>query len=252
MHIVFEPLRQLGRVVLFALQVLGCLIKGRIRWGEVWKQVYEQGNRSIVIILLTSIASGVVLALHGVEMLTRFGAKEFIGQTVAISLVRQLGPLLTAVVFSGKAGAGITSELGAMSVNDQLAATRTMGVDPIEFLVAPRFLACLIALPILTVISQVVGIAGGFMIGVYDANIPAASYLNQTFKAIRYVDFFTSLFKTVGFSFLIAWICCFQGYMTKGGSLGVGRHTTMAVAYSYIAVILSNAVLTKIVLSIWG
>ncbi|MDO8580059.1 MAG: ABC transporter permease, partial [Candidatus Omnitrophota bacterium] len=131
-------------------------------------------------------------------------------------------------------------------------ATRTMGVDPVEFLVVPRFLACLIVLPILTLISELIGIAGGYLVAVYEAHIPGVFYLNQTLKVIHYVDFFSGFIKVFFFAVLIGWICCYQGFVTNGGSLGVGKFTTKAVAYSYIFVIISNTILTKIILTFWG
>ena len=242
----------MGRAVCFFFEIGGHSFKGRIRFGEVIRQVYEQGVQSLVIIMLTSFASGVVLALQGYVLMVRFGAKEYIAQLVALSLVRELSPVFTALIFSGKAGAGMTAELGTMNVNDQLQATRTMGVDPVEFLVVPRALACLIVLPVLVIVSELVGIGGGYLIGVKEAHIPSAFYIDQTLKSIRYVDFFSGFIKVFFFAILVAWISCYQGFFTRGGSLGVGRHTTKAVAYSYIFIILSNTVLTKIILTIWG
>lgn len=240
-----------GKALSFFFEIVKHVLAGRIRYGEVFKQIYEQGVQSVGIIILTSLASGVVLALQGVVMMSRFGAKEYIAQLVALSLVRELSPVFTALIFSGKAGARIAAELGAMKVNDQILATRTLGVDPIEFLVVPRILACLLVLPALTILSEILGIAGGYFVGVFDAQIPGVFYINQTFKAIRFVDFFSGFAKTFFFSILIGWICCYQGFFTEGGSLGVGKFTTKAVAYSYIFVILLNAVLTKIILA-WG
>jgi len=214
--------------------------------------MYEQGVGSVVIIALTSLASGAVLAIQGAVTLTRFGAKEYIAQLVAWSLVREMSPVFTAIIFSAKAGARITAELGTMNVNDQMLATRALGVDPVEYLIVPRMAACFLVLPILTIISEIVGIAGGYLIGVFEANIPSAFYINQTLKAIRYVDFFSGFIKVFFFAVIVSWICCYQGFVTRGGSLGVGKFTTKAVAYSIICVILSNAVLTKIILVFWG
>ena len=139
-----------------------------------------------------------------------------------------------------------------MNVNDQIVATRTLGVDPIEFLVVPRMVACFLVFPGLVVFSEIVGVLGGYLIGVSDANIQSASYINQTLRAIGFVDFFSGFIKALFFSVLIGWICCYQGFRTKGGSLGVGKFTTKAVAYSYIFVVLSNTVLTKLILTFWG
>ncbi len=249
---VADTIAELGEAFFFLGKILANIFMGRIRIKEVLKQIYEQGFQSVLIIALTSLASGLVLALQGYVAMVRFGAKEYIALLVALSLVRELGPVFTALIFSGKAGARITAELGTMNVNDQILATKTLGVDPIEFLVVPRMLACVIVVPLLTIIAEVVGIAGGYLIGVYEANIPSSFYINQTFKAIHYVDFFSGFIKVIFFAVLIGWVCCYQGYSTKGGSLGVGKYTTQAVAYSYILIIISNVVLTKIILTFWG
>ncbi|HSV43676.1 MAG TPA: ABC transporter permease [Candidatus Bathyarchaeia archaeon] len=254
--IMFESLKhflsELGRSLFFLKDVLVVLFKGRIRWGEVLREVYEQGIESAVIIALTSFATGAVLALQGYVMLNRFGAKEYVAQLVALSLVRELSPVFGSFIFSGKAGARMAAELGTMNVNDQITATRTLGVDPIEYLVLPRMLACFLVLPGLIVLSEFFGMFGGYIIGVFDAGIPGAAYIQQTWRVLRFVDFFSGFIKTIFFAVIISWICCFQGFVTKGGSLGVGQHTTRAVALCYITVVISNTILTKLILTFWG
>ncbi len=247
-----DYLAGIGNALFFLFRVFGNILRGRIRIKELLKQIYEQGYQSVLIIMLTSLASGLVLALQGYVAMVRFGAKEYIAHLVALSLVRELGPVFTALIFSGKAGARITAELGTMNVNDQILATKTLGVDPVEFLVVPRMLACIIVVPILTILAEVVGIAGGYFIGVFEANIQSSFYIHQTIRAIHYVDFFSGFIKTFFFALLIGWVCCYKGYYTKGGSLGVGRYTTQAVANSYILIIIANVILTKIILTFWG
>ncbi len=247
-----HSIAELGNALCFLGDIVRNILRGRVRYGEVLRQMYEQGVQSLMIIILTSFATGAVLAIQGAVTLTRFGAKEYIAQLVAWSLVREMSPVFTAIIFSAKAGARITAELGTMKVNDQMLATRALGVDPIEYLIVPRMIACFLVLPILTVVSEVVGIAGGYLVGVFEANIPSAFYINQTLRAIRYVDFFSGFAKVFFFSVLVSWICCYQGFVTRGGSLGVGKFTTKAVAYSIIIVILSNTILTKIMITFWG
>ncbi|NLE64574.1 MAG: ABC transporter permease [Elusimicrobia bacterium] len=247
-----DTIGSFGRAVIFLGEIAGCILRGKIRWRLVAEQVFEQGVQSLLIVLLAAFASGAVLAMQGQVMMERFGAKEFIAQLVALSLVRELGPIFTALVFSGKSGAGMAAELGTMSVNNQIAATRTMGVDPVEFLVVPRVVACLIALPVLVVLAEIVGILGGYVIGVYEAGVPSAYYWTQTINSIGFVDFFSGFIKVFFFAGLIGWVCAFQGFFTGGGSLGVGRHTTIAVAFCYVGVIVSNTVLTKMILMFWG
>ncbi len=241
----------IGQAVLFLLSVIRYILKGRIRFKEVLKQIYEQGMQSVVVVALASLASGVVLALQGHVMLNRFGAKEYIAHLVALSLVRELSPVFSSFIFSGKAGARVTAELGSMNVNDQIMAVRTMGVDPIEFLIVPRMVASFLVLPILVVISEVIGIAGGYFVGIFEANIPGTFYINQTLRAIDFTDFFSGFIKSFFFAGIIGWVCCYQGFTTKGGSLGVGKYTTKAVALSYILVVLADVFLTKIILTFW-
>lgn len=243
---------QAGNALFFLKEIFTLIFQGRIRWGEVLKQIYEQGGQSVLIIAMTSLASGAVLGLQGYVMLNRFGAKEYVAQLVALALVRELSPVFSSFIFSGKAGARIAAELGTMSVNNQIVATRTLGVDPVEFLVVPRMLACLLVLPGLVVISDLMGIFGGYMIGIGDAHIESATYIHQTLRSVNYVDFFSGFIKTIFFAVLVGWICCYQGFHTRGGSLGVGKYTTKAVAFSYIFVVISNTVLTKIILTFWG
>jgi phospholipid/cholesterol/gamma-HCH transport system permease protein len=242
----------LGKAVCLLGDVLKYIVRGRVRWDEVFKQVYEQGVGSLIIVMLASLASGAVLAMQGQVMMGRFGAKEFIAQLVALSLVREMSPVFTALVFSGKAGAGMTAELATMSVNNQLQATRVMGVDPVEFFVVPRMLACFLVLPVLVVISEIVGILGGYFIAVTQAGIPSSYYYYQTVHAIGYSDFFCGFIKIFVFALLIGWVCCYKGISTTGGSLGVGRFTTAAVALCYVLVIVSNTFVTKMVLTFWG
>lgn len=247
-----EKLIGLGGALWFFKDVTSQILRGRIRFSEVLKQIYEQGPQIVLIIALTSLASGVVLALQGYVMMVRFGAKEYISQLVALSLVRELSPVFTALFFSGIAGSRMTAELGSMSVNNQILATRTLGVDPIEFLIVPRVLACFLILPVLCVISEIVGIAGGYFIGVTEAKISSAYYISHTFKSIQYIDFLSGYLKIIFFSILVGWICCYQGFVTTGGSLGVGKYTTKAVAYCIIFVVISNTILTKLILTVWG
>jgi phospholipid/cholesterol/gamma-HCH transport system permease protein len=249
---VLRYLRSTGEAIFFLGDIFTMILCGRIRWNDVLGQMYEQGVQSIIIVMLTSLATGTVLGLQGFITLQSFGAKEFIPRLVALSLLRELSPVFTSLIFSGKAGAGITAELGTMNTQDQIQATRAMGVDPIEYLVVPRFLACILVLPVLVVISEILGIVGGYMITLTQARLPGAFYIHQTLQAVGYVDFFSGFIKVFFFAVIIAWICCYQGFFTKGGATGVGRFTTKAVAYSYIAVIISDTVLTKIILTFWG
>jgi len=249
---IFELTLSLGNAIFFIGEVLGNVFRGKIRLKELVKQIYELGFQSVGIIVLTSLATGMVLGLQGYIILVRFGAKEYVADMVALSLVRELSPVLSSIVFSGKAGARISAEIGSMKVNDQILATRTLGVDPVEYFVVPRVVACFIVLPLLVVISEAIGVLGGYLIGTLQANVAGVFYWQHTINSIAFVDFFSGIIKTIFFSLIIGFVCCYQGFKTTGGSLGVGQYTTRAVALCYILVILSNFVLTKVILALWG
>ncbi len=241
----------IGSALFFLRDVLALVFQGRIRWNDVFKEIYEQGVQTVLIIALASFATGAVMALQGYVSLSRFGATEYVAQLVALSLVRELSPVFGSFIFSGKSGARMAAELGTMNVNEQILATRTLGVDPLEFLVVPRMMACFLVLPGLVVISMIIGMLGGYVVGVCDAHIASASYIERSLHAITYNDFFSGFIKTFFFAVIISWVCCYQGFSTRGGSLGVGRFTTKAVALSYILVVVSNTILTKIILTFW-
>lgn len=247
-----ESLNQLGEAIFFVFEVISRLLKKGAKLSEVIKQIYAQGVQSIAIICLTSLTTGMVLVIQSVVILSRFGTKEYVAQLVSLSLVRELSPVLGSIIFAGKAGSKMAAEISAMKVSEQLLATRAMGVDPIEYFIVPRIVACVLVLPILIVISEVLGIFGGFVIGVWEAQIPYSIYFHKTIAVITLVDFLGGLIKTVFFAFIISVICCFEGLRAQGGSVGVGEHTTKAVALCCIYVICLNFILTKIILTFWG
>lgn len=247
-----ESLQQLGQVIFFIVEIFVKFIRNGVKLNEVRKQIFAQGVQSIGIIALTSLATGMVLAIQSVVILSRFGAKEYISQLVSLSLVRELSPVLGSIIFAGKAGSKMAAEISSMKVSEQLLATRAMGVDPEEYFILPRIIACILVLPILIVISEILGVFGGYVIGVWEANIPHAIYLHKTIAAITLVDFIGGLIKTLFFALIISIICCFEGYQARGGSIGVGEYTTKAVALCCIYVISFNFILTKVILTFWG
>jgi phospholipid/cholesterol/gamma-HCH transport system permease protein len=227
-------------------------LRGKIRAKETIKQVYELGVGALPIISIASLATGMVLAVQSAVILSRMGARQYISRLVALSLVRELGPVLGSIIFVGKSGAKISAEIGAMNVNEQILATRTLGIDPMDFFTTSRVLACMIALPLLIFWSEVVGICGGLLITVFQEHVSVSSYIYQTYNSVRLVDFLGGITKTLFFSIIVGIICCFKGFKTEGGSTGVGQYTTEAVALTTILIIISNFLLTKVILSIWG
>ncbi|MFC1593776.1 MlaE family ABC transporter permease [Candidatus Omnitrophota bacterium] len=241
-----------GQICFFSLDTFSLIFRGKIRIRDTVRQMYEVGVEAFPIISIASLATGMVMAVQAAVILARFGARQYIATFVGLALVRELSPVLGSIIFVGKSGAKISAEIGAMNVNEQLLATRTLGIDPMYFFTTSRVIACMIMLPILVCWSEIIGIAGGMLIAVLQEHMPVQSYVNHTLRSLRLVDFAGGMIKTLFFSIFIGLICCFKGFQTRGGSTGVGRFTTEAVALSTIIIIISNFILTKLILTIWG
>jgi len=217
-----------------------------IYFKEVIEQLFQIGYRSLSIVTLTGTFTGMVLAFQtGMEM-SRFGAKSYIGSVVALSLVRELGPVLTALVIAGRVGAGITAELGSMKVTDQIDAMRAMATDPYKKLVVTRILALLIMVPLLVAVADVVGLLGGMLIAVTNLNVGQELYRTTVLNALYLEDLVSGLVKPIVFAFLVGTIGCFLGMNTTGGTKGVGSATTLSVVISSIFIFILDFVMTKI------
>jgi len=226
--------------------VVGPVLKKGVGRKYIFAQMVFVGIRSIVIVFFVAVFTGIVLAMQSAYQLTKLGATMYVASLVAISMTRELGPVLVALVVTGRVGAAITAELGSMKVTEQIEALDTMALDPVRFLVVPRFLALLVMLPCLTVIGDAVGIFGGWLIGVLNLKLSSALYMEITFKFLKYKDLFTGLFKSVVFAMIISMVGCYQGLTTEGGAEGVGKATTVSVVTSFILIILADCVLTSI------
>jgi phospholipid/cholesterol/gamma-HCH transport system permease protein len=219
---------------------------------ETIEQLYQIGYRSLSIVTLTGVFTGMVMAFQtGMEM-SRFGAKAYIGSVVALSLVRELGPVLTALVVAGRVGAGITAELGSMKVTDQIDAMRAMATDPYKKLVVTRILSLLIMLPILVAVADVVGLLGGMLIATTNLNVGYELYKSTVLDAILMLDLISGMVKPIVFAFIIGTIGCYLGMNTSGGTKGVGSATTMSVVISSIFIFVLDFVMTKIFFLIGG
>ena len=209
------------------------------------RQVDHIGVKSISITSVAAVFTGLVLALQTAYGLSRFGAQAYVGIIVSLSMVRELGPVLTALLVGGRVGSGITAELGSMKVTEQIDAMRAMGANPIKKLVVPRVLSAMLVLPLLTVMADILGILGGMVISRYEFQIEYHLYYNTVTRNLTVADIVSGLGKTVVFGFIIAIIGCYRGLETMGGTEGIGKATTAAVVTSAIAVIISDFFLTK-------
>jgi phospholipid/cholesterol/gamma-HCH transport system permease protein len=212
----------------------------------IFYQMVFAGNGSLVIALFVAFFTGIVIAMQSAYQLQRFGANIYVAPMVAVSIARELGPVLTALVVTGRVGAAIAAELGTMKVSEQIEALETMALNPIRYLVIPRFLALLVMLPALTVIADITGIFGGFLVGVFNLKLDPYRYITFSFKFMQWKDIYTGLIKSVTFAVIISMVGCYMGLNTKGGAEGVGKATTRSVVTSFILIILFDCIWTGI------
>jgi phospholipid/cholesterol/gamma-HCH transport system permease protein len=253
-----DRLGKQGAAILEYLGGLGTLLSQTVRaaftrpfyGSEVVAQMDELGVKSLSITGITAFSVGMVLALQTAYALAAFGGKMFIGQVVAVSLVRELGPVLTSLMVGGRVGSGITAELGSMTVTEQVDALRSMAISPVRRLVLPRVLAVVIMLPILTAIADVLGIVGGLFIAVVDLQLTPSDYLNSIWNHLAIQDITSGIAKTVFFGLEIAIIGCYNGLQVSGGASSVGQATTRTVVLASISILISDFFLTKLFLSI--
>jgi phospholipid/cholesterol/gamma-HCH transport system permease protein len=215
-----------------------------IKWDRTLQQMALVGAAALPIVAFISLLIGVVLALNGATQLRQFGAAIFIANLVGISMTREMGPLITAIIVSGRTGSAIAAEIGTMVISEEIDAMRTMALSPIRFLVVPKVLALMLMLPLLTVISNVAGILGGYLVGVVFLDLGSNAYLSQTVQALFVSDVLTGLVKSVVFAVLIGLIGAYRGFSVRGGPEAVGRATTSSVVTSIIACIIANAAFT--------
>ena len=216
---------------------------------RLWlKEIHTVGLSSLGVVSLIALFTGMVLALQTAYGLSKFGAKLYVGTLVSMSLVRELGPVLTAVIVAGRVGSGIAAEVGAMQVTEQIDAIRALGASPIKKIVAPKVLAGLVCLPMLTVFADVIGIFGGMIVASLELNISSFMYMNTVWEAVGLRDFFSGIGKTVFFGFIITLMGCHFGLRTSRSTVGVGQATTSAVVVASVLIMLSDTVLTKLFL----
>ncbi len=236
----------IGRAQFFLLGLLTALPSAFARPRLLAQQLYAVGVMSLIIVVLSGSFVGMVLALQGYRTLVRFGAEESLGVFVALVIVRELGPVVTALLVAGRAGSALAAEIGLMKATDQLSAMEMMATDPLKRVVAPRFIAMLISMPLLAAIFSVmaIGIAGGHAIGVSLLGIDDGSYWSQIRASVGLQDIIDSLIKSSLFGFVVAWIAMYQGYHAAPTSEGVARATTSTVVLSSLAILALDFVLT--------
>ncbi len=231
---------EVGRV----LVLFGTLIRHAVHppydLRNTLKQMLEIGVMSVPVVLITAIFTGMVLALQTYTGFKRFGAESLVGSVVALSMTREMGPVLTGLIVAGRAGAAIAAELGTMRVTEQIDALETLATNPVKYLVVPRFLAGIIMLPALTVAADIVGIVGGYLITVGHFGASSSEYWRRTWDFLEQEDIYNGLIKACFFGAAISLVCCYKGFYTEGGAEGVGKATTGAVVISFMTILVAD------------
>lgn len=231
----------LGKITHLCQQVIYYTFTKPVEFKNIITQMLEIGVRSFPVTSLTSLFTGMVLALQaGFSARYVFNEPLYVGTIVGFSLVKELSPVLTATVITGRIGAAITAEIGTMKVTEQIDALYTLGTNPVKYLAVPKFIGCMATLPILTLFSNITGILGGFFISRAKLGIPPTVYWADTFDYMRLDDFFHGFLKSIFFAILIAMIACHKGFECSGGAEGVGKSTTSAVVTTIVAILISD------------
>ena len=217
---------------------------------DIVEQFDEIGFRSLTVVLLSGLFTGAALALQSGQTLDQFGARPVVGRLVSASMIKELGPVLTALMLTGRIGSGIAAELGSMMVTDQINALRALGTDPIRKLVVPRILAGFLMAPILTVVSDFVGILGGWVVARFTLQVNSGLYWSSVTKGLYMEDAWMGIIKPFVFGFIISTIACHVGLRTSGGTAGVGKSTTLSVVAGSVAVIAADFFVTQILMSV--
>ncbi len=241
-HEVKLALAFFGQMVVSAARLVRA--PGSANWRELPSTMERSGADAVPIIVLINFLVGLAMAYQAAAQLRRFGADILVADLIGISITRELGPLMTAIVVCGRSGAAFAAELGFMQVNGEIDALRTMGFGPMRYLVLPRTLALLLVLPLLVLLADLAGVAGGLVVGVWSLDLTPRAYFNETVRVVTLWDVGSGLLKSMVFALVIGLIACQQGLATSGGAEGVGRRTTSAVVYTLFTLILADAILT--------
>lgn len=242
---------QVGRSGLFLLATVLCRPKARQIWPLLSVQLHRVGVLSLVIILLSALFIGMVVALQGYNTLEKFGASQELGQLIALSVVRELGPVVSALLFAGRACSALTAEIGLMRATEQLSSMEMMAVDPLWRVVAPRLWAGFIALPVLTILFNVTAIYGGHLVGVDWLGVDSGSFWSNMQSAVSFrADVLSGIIKSLVFGFVTTWVAVYQGYYAISNAAGIARATTKTVVYASLLVLALDFVLTAVMMQV--
>ncbi len=241
-------LQEMGRMLNFILYAIYIIFRAPGKIFSILKQMHFIGAKSFFVIFLTASFTGMVLGLQGYYTLRKFGSEGMLGSVVALSLIRELGPVLSALMVTGRAGSAITAEIGIMRITEQIDALEAMALEPFKYLISPKILSAIIALPLLCSIFDVVGIYGGYVVGVKLLGVNPGAYFHEMEKSVEWKDIYSGLVKSFSFGLIISWICCYKGFYAGHGAEGVSRATTSAVVTASVLVLIWDYFLTSVLL----
>jgi len=245
-EITLSFLNRIGRMGLFLAKAFLCAITPPLKFSWIIKQIWFIGFQSTLVIFLTGAFSGMVLGLQGFYTLNRFGSTALLGPMVALTLIKELGPVLSALMVTGRAGSAMTAEIGIMRTSEQIDAMEIMGLNPFRYLIVPKLIAGIFVLPLLTAIFNVVGIFGGYLIGGKLLGIGKGTYFGEMANYVRLENVLEGIYKSLSFGVLITWVCCYKGYYAGFGAEGVSKATTQAVVLSSVLVLFWDYIMTSL------
>ena len=238
----------IGHMFLFFLRAVAWFFRPPFRFDQILKQLHFIGFKSTFVVVLTALFTGMVLALQGYYSLRKFGSEGLLGSAVALSMIRELGPVLAALMVTARSGSAMTAEIGIMRITEQIDAMETMAINSLQYLISPKIMAALVAVPLLVAIFDVVGIYGGYLVGVKLLSVSGGSYWSSIESAVEWRDVYGGILKSVSFGLIISWICCYKGYYTKMSAEGLGKATTEAVVLSSVLILVWDYFLTSVLL----
>ncbi|HKZ57256.1 MAG: MlaE family lipid ABC transporter permease subunit [Nitrospirota bacterium] len=243
-----SQLRTIGHMFVFLLNSFYFIFIPPFKFRLLLRQIRFFGSKSMLVILLTGSFTGMVLALQLFYILRKFGSEALLGAGIALSLIRELGPVLSALMVTGRAGSALTAEIGMMKISEQIDALTAMALNPIRYLIVPNIVAALIVFPLLVAIFDVIGIFGGYLVGVEVLGISSGTYFSLMEDYVVMEDIMVGLYKSVSFGLIVSWICCYKGFYTGYGAAGVSKSTTEAVVLCSILILIWDYFLGAILL----
>ncbi len=235
-------------MMLLLLEAIFWLVRPPWRWRLFFKQMEFIGVNSLFVVALTALFTGMVLTLQTYYAFRMFAAETLVGVTVALSMARELGPVITALMVTGRAGSAMAAEIGTMRITEQVDALTVMAINPVQYLVLPRIVAGVLMLPMLTALSVFIGVVGGYLVGVNLLGIHGGLFMNNIYEYVDFNDIYHGLFKAACFGLILALVGCYKGFYTRGGAESVGRATTQSMVLSSVLILTSNYVLTALMM----